>query len=474
MIRKTRSKSEDRILLYGEGKLPPQALDIETAIIASIITFPTAHAEIFELLSPEVFYKEDGRKIFEAAKILYDQNLPVDRLSIVHQLKATEQLELVGGAYYLDTFKSVLINPTATEFNCRILLQKFLQREIIRIGLTNINEAYEDTIDVFDLHEKVNSELEASLQIVLKGRGASKVSSLTTDAIERYDKRETAGKEGKITGVNTGLNDLNKITGGWQRSNLIIVAGRPSQGKTALSLLFALSANIPVLFFSLEMGEEELIDRLMVSTADFDAGKFRDGYLSKEEKPRLFTAKSQLDKMGIFIDDTPAIRIRDIRAKAKKYKRLHNIGMVVVDYLQLTDPETENKGNREADISGISRGLKKLAKELGVPVIALSQLSRKCEERPLKKPQLSDLRESGAIEQDADMVIFVYRPEFYGLPDENGQPITGIGKLIISKHRNGKTGEMPFRYNESLTKIYDYESNSTAVSRLTPDPYANF
>lgn len=473
-MRKPLRKPEDRILTMGLDKLPPQALDIETVIIASIITFPTAHAEIFELLTDIVFYKDEHKKIFEAAKILYDQNLPVDKLSITHQLKSTEQLELVGGAYYLDTFKSVLINPTATEFNCRILLQKFLQREIIRIGLINVNEAYEDTIDVFDLHEKVNSELEASLQIVLKGRGASKVSSLTTGAIERYDKREKAGKDGKITGIPTGLTDLNKITGGWQKANFIIVAGRPSQGKTALSLLFALSANIPVLFFSLEMGEEELIDRLMVSTADFDAEKFRDGYLSREEKPRLFFAKSQLDKMGIFIDDTPAIRIRDIRAKAKKYKRLHNIGMIIVDYLQLTDPETENKGNREADISGISRGLKKLAKELSVPVIALSQLSRKCEERPLKKPQLSDLRESGAIEQDADIVMFVYRPEFYGLPDENGAPIKGIGKLIIGKHRNGRTGEMPFRYNESLTKIYDYDDRTTPITGYTPDPYVNF
>lgn len=469
-----RPHTEDRILLYGEGKLPPQAIDIEQSIIASILTYPNSHAEIFELLSVGVFYKDEHNKIFEAALTLYQKNLPVDTLSINHELKATEQLDAVGGTYFLTEAKKFLINPTATEYNCRIILQKFLQREIIRIGLININEAYEDTTDVFDLHDKVNSELEASLQTVLKGRGASQISSLTGIAIERYNKRKEAARDNKITGIHTGLTDLNKITGGWQNSDLIVIAARPSQGKTALALHFAISPQEKFLIFSLEMGENQLADRLMVSAADVDAGKYRDGYLSREEEARLFSAKSFLDAKGIFIDETPAIRIREIRAKAKKYKRLHNINAIIVDYLQLTDPETENRGNREADISAISRGLKKLAKELNIPVIALSQLSRKCEERPDKRPQLSDLRESGAIEQDADMVIFVYRPEFYGMKDEAGQEIKGVGKLIIGKHRNGRTGEMPFRYNESLTKIYDYDDRTTPITGYTPDQYVNF
>lgn len=459
-MRTTRTR-EDRILLMGESKLPPQAVDIEREIISSILTYPNSHAEIFELLSNRVFYKEEHIKIFEAAVFLYEKNLPVDTLSITHQLKTTEQLELIGGLYFLTELKKVLINPTATEFNCRIILQKFLQREIIRIGMMSGNEAYEDTADVFDLHDKTQAELEASLQTVLRGRGATQISSLTGNAIERYNLRKDAHRNNKITGINTGLTDLNKITGGWQKTDLIVIAGRPSQGKTAIALHFTLSPAEKFLVFSLEMGENQLADRLMVSEADVDAGKYRDGYLTNEEEQRLFTAKSRLDKKGIFIDETPAIRIREIRAKAKKYKRLYNIDAVIVDYLQLTDPETENRGNREADISAISRGLKKLAKELNIPVIALSQLSRKCEERADKRPQLSDLRESGAIEQDADMVIFVYRPEFYGMKDDKGEEIKGVGKLIIGKNRNGKTGEMKFRYNESLTKIYDYEAAST-------------
>lgn len=459
-------KREDRIIMYGEDKLPPQALDIERNIVAAIVSYPSSHAEIFELLSVGVFYKDEHNKIFEAAATLYEKNMPVDILSVVHQLKATEQLELIGGEYFISELKKVLINPLSTEFNCRIVLQKFLQREIIRIGQINVSEAYEDNLDVFELHDKINSELETSLQTVLRGRGASQISTLTGTAIERYNLRKNAARENKITGINTGLTDLNKITGGWQNSDLIVIAARPSQGKTALALHFALSPKEKFLIFSLEMGENQLTDRLMVSAADINAEKYRDGYLTREEEMRLISAKSTLDAKGIFIDETPAIRIREIRAKAKKYKRLHNINAVIVDYLQLTDPETENRGNREADISAISRGLKKLAKELNIPVIALSQLSRKCEERPDKRPQLSDLRESGAIEQDADMVIFVYRPEFYGMKDDMGNEIKGVGKLIIGKHRNGKTGEMPFKYNESLTKIYDYDSSSSPFGGL--------
>ena len=379
--------------------------------------------------------------IFEAAEYLYTHNTGIDVLTIKNRLKETEKLELIGGEFYLNELRNKSFNFQSNEFSCRILLQKYLQREIIRIAYEKSSLAFEDTIDVFELHEQNQLELEKSLQAILKGKTASGIETLTEDAIVRYNARKQAARENKITGINTGLTDLNKITGGWQKSDLIILAGRPSQGKTAVALNFVFSSDKKWLVFSLEMGEGQLTDRLMVAAADVDAGKYRDGYLSNEEEYRLYSAKAILDKKGIYIDDTPAIRIREIRAKAKRYKRLYNIDGIVVEYLQLTDVEKENNGNREQDISGISRGLKKLAKELDIPVIALSQLSRKCEERADKKPQLSDLRESGAIEQDADIVIFVYRPEFYGLRGESGEPIKGIGKLIISKHRNGKTGE---------------------------------
>ena len=281
-----------------EDKVPPQALDLEQSILSALITSTTLQPEIFELLFADVFYREENKMIFEAAEYLYTHNTGIDVLTIKNRLKETEKLELIGGEFYLNELRNKSFNFQSNEFSCRILLQKYLQREIIRIAYEKSSLAFEDTIDVFELHEQNQLELEKSLQAILKGKTASGIETLTEDAIVRYNARKQAARENKITGINTGLTDLNKITGGWQKSDLIILAGRPSQGKTAVALNFVFSSDKKWLVFSLEMGEGQLTDRLMVAAADVDAGKYRDGYLSNEEEYRLYSAKAILDKKG--------------------------------------------------------------------------------------------------------------------------------------------------------------------------------
>lgn len=443
-----------------EGKLPPQAIDLEEAVLGALLLDMEAILAVVEILKPECFYKQEHQKIYAAIIDLYEASNPIDIKTVVMKLKSKGELEEVGGIYYVAKLTNSVASSLNVEYHSRLILQMFLKREMIRICGSLYNEAFSDESEVFELYDKAFTELESANNGVVNGKSLTDISSLTNDAIERYQKRKEAARENKITGMPTGLTDLNKITGGWQNSDLIILAARPSMGKTALALHFAISSGKRGLIMSLEMGDTQLTDRFMVIAADLDANKYRDGYLSREEEERLQTAKKFLDQRGIYIDDTPAVRITQIRAKAKKAKRINKIEYLILDYIQLADADADSRGNREQDISKISRGLKTLAKELNIPIIALSQLSRQCEQRPDKRPQLSDLRESGAIEQDADMVMFVYRPEFYGMLAANNEPIKGVGELIIAKHRNGKTTakeELMFRYNQSLTKIYDYE-----------------
>lgn len=442
-----------------QGKLPPQAVDLEEAVLGALLLDTEAILSVVELLKPECFYKQENKKIYAAITELYEASNPIDIKTVYQKLKSKGEVEEVGGLFYISKLTSGVASSLHVEYHSRLIQQAFLKREIIRISGNLYNEAFADESEVFDLFDKAFTELENANNGVVNGKSLTDISSLTDDAIQRYHKRKEAARNNKITGIPTGLTDLNKITGGWQNSDLIILAARPSMGKTAIALHFAISSGKKGLIMSLEMGDTQLTDRFMVIAADLDANKYRDGYLSHEEEERLKTAKKFLDERGIYIDDTPAVRISQIKAKAKKAKRINKIEYLIIDYIQLTDAEADSRGNREQDISKISRGLKTLAKELDMPVIALSQLSRQCEQRPDKRPQLSDLRESGAIEQDADIVMFVYRPEFYGMLAANNEPIKGIGELIIAKHRNGKTTskeELLFRYNQSLSKIYDY------------------
>lgn len=447
------------------GKLPPQACDMEEAVIGAILLESQSLDQVAKILTDECFYRDEHKKIFAACLKLHDNNSPIDILTVTQELKKTGELELVGGPYYITRLTNRVVSSANAEYHARIVFQKYIAREMIRISGEIYNEAFTDTTDVFDLLEKADNGFNQITKGVIAGKEVTPVIAHTEDAIGDYKTRKAARKENRFTGVPTGLNLLNQKTGGFQKSDLIIIGARPSMGKTAVSLCVALNSGSPGLIFSLEMSTKQLVDRMLISCADIPAHKFRDGTLDDHDEGRLNAGKKELDGKPIYIDDTAAITIRQIRAKARDAHKENKIEWIIVDYLQLCHVDSANnnyKNNREQDLAQISGGLKALAKELDVPVIALSQLSRKCEERPDKRPQLSDLRESGAIEQDADMVMLLFRPEFYGMKNEKKDLIKGVGEIIIAKHRNGGLTyreEICFCYTPDLRKIWDYDKN---------------
>ncbi|RLD88127.1 MAG: replicative DNA helicase, partial [Bacteroidetes bacterium] len=369
-----------------------------------------------------------------------------------------------GGPYYITSLTSRIASAANIEFHARILLQKHIQRELITISTEIINDAYEDTTDVFNLLDKAEQNLFAVSETNLR-RNFEDMPSLIQQAIK--DIESAKDSENKLRGVPSGFTALDRITSGWQKSDLIILAARPSMGKTALALTMARNVavdfNQPIAFFSLEMSSVQLVTRLISSETELKSDKLKRGDLAGHEWQQLNDKIANLVDAKIFIDDTPALTIFELRAKCRRLKQQHNIQMVFVDYLQLMSGGGDNKGNREQEISQISRSLKALAKELDVPVLALSQLSRAVENRPgqTKRPILSDLRESGAIEQDADLVLFIYRPEYYKLDEfEDGSSTHRMAEVIIAKHRNGPTGDVKLRFIDTYAKFEDTDRGS--------------
>ena len=382
---------------------------------------------------------------------------------------------MAGGAFALTQLTNRVASSANAEFHASIVVQKFIQRELIRISSETITDAYEDSSDVFDLLDKA----EANLYSIVSGnirKNYDKMSSLINKALSDID---TARKKGDgVTGVQSGFTALDRFTAGWQKSDLIIIAARPAMGKTALILSLARNSAVdhkqPIAIFSLEMSSVQLVTRLIASEAEIPAESIKKGQLKDYEYEQLHSKIDKLAEAPLFIDDTPALTIFELRAKARRLKQEHNISLIVIDYLQLMHAGGDNnRGNREQEISAISRTLKSLAKELEIPIIALSQLSRAVETRGGdRRPVLSDLRESGAIEQDADMVIFIHRPEYYNImEDENGNSNAGVAELIIAKHRNGPTGNVRLRFIGALAKFADLESNAfnyDAMAGLAP------
>lgn len=431
------------IISLEKGKLPPQAVDLEEAVIGAMMIDKKGIDEVIDILSPEAFYKEAHRHIFEAINQLFIDTQPIDLLTVSSQLRKNGKLELVGGDFYLIGLTQKISSSAHIEFHSRIILQKFIQRSLIRISSEIIEESYDETTDVFDLLDKAESKLYEVTQGNIK-KSSETAQDLVTQAKKRI--QEIGGKEG-LSGLPTGFHKLDALTSGWQPSDLIIIAARPGMGKTAFVLSMArniaIDANKAVALFSLEMSSVQLITRLISSETALSSEKLRTGKLEQHEWEQLNVKVKDLEKAPLFIDDTPSLSIFDLRAKARRLKSQHDIQLIIIDYLQLMSAGGNNKGggNREQEISTISRNLKALAKELDIPVIALSQLSRAVETRgPVKRPLLSDLRESGAIEQDADIVSFIYRPEYYKLDqwdDEEGSPTEGQAEFIVAKHRNG-------------------------------------
>ena len=461
------------IINLEKGKLPPQALELEEAVLGAMMIDKKGVDEVIDILQPDAFYKEAHKHIFEAIFQLFTDSQPIDLLTVSAQLKKSVKLELVGGDFYLIQLTQKISSSAHIEFHSRIILQKFIQRSLIRISSEIIEESYDESTDVFDLLDKAESKLYEVTQGNIK-RSSETAQSLVIQAKKRIE--EIAGKEG-LSGIASGFDSLDKITSGWQPSDLIIIAARPGMGKTAFVLSMARNIAIdfghPVALFSLEMSSVQLITRLISSETGLSSEKLRTGKLEKHEWEQLSIKVKNLEKAPIFIDDSPSLSIFDLRAKSRRLASQHGIKLIIVDYLQLMTAGGSNgkgSGNREQEISTISRNLKALAKELGVPVIALSQLSRAVEARPgHKRPLLSDLRESGAIEQDADIVSFIYRPEYYKLDewdDQANSPTQGQAEFIIAKHRNGSLESVRLKFVGNLGKFENLESYSSTYDDL--------
>ncbi|KAF2517585.1 MULTISPECIES: replicative DNA helicase [Flavobacterium] len=451
------------IINLEKGKLPPQVIDLEEAVLGAMMIDKKGVDDVIDILQPDAFYKDAHKHIFEAILQLFTETQPIDLLTVSTQLKKNGKLDVAGGDFYLIQLTQKIASSAHIEFHSRIILQKFIQRSLIRISSEIIEESYDETTDVFDLLDKAESKLYEVTQGNIK-RSSETAQSLVLQAKKRIE--EIAGKEG-LSGIATGFEKLDEVTSGWQPSDLIIIAARPGMGKTAFVLSMARNVSIQfghaVAVFSLEMASVQLITRLISSETGLSSEKLRTGKLEKHEWEQLSTKVKDLEKAPLFIDDTPSLSIFDLRAKCRRLASQHNIKLIIIDYLQLMTAGGNGKGggNREQEISTISRNLKALAKELNVPVIALSQLSRAVETRgSSKRPLLSDLRESGAIEQDADIVSFIYRPEYYKIEewdDDEASPTTGQAEFIIAKHRNGGLENIRLKFLGHLGKFDNLE-----------------
>lgn len=459
LIRKSLiKKSNPEVNPLDYGKLPPQARELEEAVLGAVMIEANAINDVMDILKDEAFYVDAHQRIWKAIRFLFQNQAPVDLLTVTEQLKKNGDLEAAGGAFYVAQLTNKVGSAANVEFHARILAEKYIQRMLIASSTEIIKDAYEDSTDVFELLDKAEKGLFTIAESNLK-RASSDIGSLIMSEIKELDTRMN-NSEDHLNGVPSGFIDLDRATGGWQKSDLVIVAARPAMGKTSFTLALARNAavdhNRPVAFFSLEMSAAQLAQRLISMETHIDANKIRRGSLESYEYEILTSKVDGLKNSKIFIDDTPAINVFELRSKCRRLKQQHDISMVIIDYLQLMSGSVDNKGgNREQEISQISRALKGLAKELEIPVIALSQLSRAVETRGGdKKPILSDLRESGAIEQDADIVIFLYRGEYYGIEtDADGMTTKDIAEIIIAKHRNGPVKTVRTRFINRYAKF---------------------
>ncbi|MBF4467056.1 MULTISPECIES: replicative DNA helicase [Flavobacterium] len=460
------------IINLEKGKLPPQVLDLEEAVLGAMMIDKKGVDDVIDILQADAFYKDAHKFIFEAIVQLFTDTQPIDLLTVSAQLKKNGKLDLAGGDFYLIQLTQKIASSAHIEFHSRIILQKFIQRSLIRISSEIIEASYDETTDVFDLLDQAESKLYEVTQGNIK-RSSETAQSLVLQAKKRIE--EISKQEG-LSGVETGFTNLDKLTSGWQPSDLIIIAARPAMGKTAFVLSMARNIAIdfghPVALFSLEMASVQLITRLISSETGLSSEKLRTGKLEPHEWTMLSTKVKNLEKAPLFIDDTPSLSIFDLRAKCRRLVSQHGIKIIIVDYLQLMTAGGNSKGggNREQEISTISRNLKALAKELNVPVIALSQLSRAVETRgSSKRPLLSDLRESGAIEQDADIVSFLYRPEYYKIDewdDDEASPTAGQAEIMIAKHRNGGIENVRLKFLGHLGKFDNLDDFSGSYDDL--------
>jgi len=455
-----------RELSISDGKMPPNAVDFERLVIGTFLIDKKGLDHSIDLLTPEVFYDPRHQVIFRTILKLYEGNHPVDIMTIIQDLKKEEKLNLAGGDHYIIELTMGVSSSAHIEYHVRVILEKYILRSLINVSANVIDSSYKESTDVFELLDKAEQSFFEITNGTIK-KGFDTANSLVKQAIETI--KSLKDKQG-LSGVPSGFRDVDKETGGWQNSDLIIIAARPAMGKTAFLLSMArniaVGHKIPMALFSLEMASVQLITRMIASETRISSEKLRKGTLDDDEWQRLFSNVSELENAPLYIDETPSLSIFDFRAKCRRLVMQHGVRLIMVDYLQLMTAGGGGKGggNREQEISMISRSLKAIAKELNVPVIALSQLSRSVETRPGKRPQLSDLRESGAIEQDADIVSFIFRPEYYKITtwdnDEEGAETSteNQAELIIAKHRNGATADVRLSFLKHFAKFGDIEA----------------
>jgi replicative DNA helicase len=448
-----------RDLSESLGKLPPQARDLEEAVLGALMLEKNALNAVVEFLKAEHFYADAHKEIYQAIIDLFKASEPVDMRTVVNQLRKNAKLELVGGAYVIAELTAKVSSAANIEYHARVIIEMAIKRELIHIASQIHHDAYEETTDVFELLDKTEQSVFQISDSNLR-KNYDNMRNLMARAIQELQVLKDH-KDG-LTGVPSGFTSLDRITSGWQKSDLVIIAARPGMGKTAFVVSAlrnaAVDFKIPVAIFSLEMASVQLVNRMISAEAELEGDKIKKGNLADHEWAQLVHKTSRLSSAPIFIDDTPALSILELRAKCRRLKAEHNVQLIVIDYLQLM--RGEQAGNREQEIASISRALKGIAKELNVPVLALSQLSRGVETRGGdKRPQLSDLRESGSIEQDADIVMFLYRPEYYKITvDEEGMPTQGMGEVIVAKHRNGSTGTAKLKFIGKFTKFADFDA----------------
>ena len=484
---KYRTSRSGDVAAAAMGRLQPQAIELEEAVLGALMLEKDAFSEVSDILKSDSFYKPAHKCIYEAIAELVKNSLPVDMLTVIDRLRKMGTLEEAGGEYAIYSLTSKVSSAANIEFHAKIIAQKHLARQLISFAGKIQTNAYDDTYDIDNLMEQTESELFKLSQDNTK-RDVTQINPVITEALNQL--QAAMNRKDGLSGLQTGFHELDKVTSGWQRSDLIIVAARPAMGKTAFSLSMAknmaVNYGIGVALFSLEMANVQLVNRLIVNTCEIKGEKLRSGQLDPQELEQLNIRIKQLEDAPIYVDETANLSVFELRSKARRLVKEHGVEMIIIDYLQLMtlnskdDKSALKVGSREQEVSSISRSLKGLAKELGIPIIALSQLSRASENRDGKRPQLSDLRESGAIEQDADIVCFIHRPEYYGImtgPD--GESLQGLAELIIAKHRNGKTGSVWFKFKNDYARfqnldddsIVNIESKMNTVSSSTAAAY---
>ena len=463
---KRRSSSRTKIVevpsVDSYGHKQPQNLEMEAAVLGALMVDQEAYSQVSDLLKPESFYDKRHSYIYQAVQSLSAEQKPVDIMTIIDRLETMGTLEEAGGPAYIMQINSQITSSAHLEYHAQVVAQKFLARQLITLSSFVQTKAFDSTVDVADLMQEAESQLFAISQANLR-KDYTQINPVIDQVYENL--RKAAALDGGMSGIASGFEKLDKMTNGWQNSDLIIIAARPAMGKTAFVLSMvrnmAVDRKIPVAMFSLEMSNQQLVQRLMVNVCEIEGEKLRSGQLAPYEWSQLDSRVRMLVDAPIYVDDTPQLSVFELRTKARRLVREHQVKCIMIDYLQLMNASGMNVNSRQEEVALISRSLKGLAKELNIPIIALSQLNRGVEGREGlegKRPMLSDLRESGSIEQDADIVCFIHRPEYYGFKqDDNGRPLTGVAEFIVAKHRNGQVGDVRLRFKDRFARFTNDE-----------------